>query len=271
MTDKGIINKVVILGAIFEEEVITVNEIEVPPYEPVYDEQTTTFNGSWDRGIAVDGWSDEDANFKVTAVYTGWTRNPGLPFNPYQDYKFTIKKLNSDLTITDTTFTVTGNNVFIYNESLTYCKIHRMMIGIGGLSFQESAFSITITIKTKEQTDGGKEQYEEENPTEEVISEIVYTQVKAICQDSASIAKYGERKPGREGTLNYPLAETEEQCKRIGENIILNSHRFIKQPDELINFNPLMIVGQTTKLTDTKIGYNGERWFLEEVIEKALS
>lgn len=266
VTDKGIINKVVILGAIFEEEVITVNEIEVPPYEPVYDEQTTTFNGSWDRGIAVDGWSDEDANFKVTAVYTGWTRNPGLPFNPYQDYKFTIKKLNSDLTITDTTFTVTGNNVFIYNESLTYCKIHRMMIGIGGLSFQESAFSITITIKTKEQTDGGKEQYEEENPTEEFISEIVYTQMKATCQDSASIAKYGERKPGREGTLNYPLAETEEQCKRIGENIILNSHRFIKQPDELINFNPLMIVGQTTKLTDTKIGYNGERWFLEEVI-----
>jgi len=94
-SDRGIINKLIILGAIFEEEVITINELEVPPYEPTYDEQTTTFNGSWGNGEAVNGWSDEDANFKVTAVYTGWTRNPGLPFNPYQDYKFTIKKLNS--------------------------------------------------------------------------------------------------------------------------------------------------------------------------------
>ena len=57
VTDKGIINKVVILGAIFEEEVITVNEIEVPPYEPVYDEQTTTINKSFSLGEIVTNWS----------------------------------------------------------------------------------------------------------------------------------------------------------------------------------------------------------------------
>ena len=148
-------------------------------------------------------------------------------------------------------FTVTGGAGKYWESSASF-NIHREIQSTLDWVFTEKAFSISIVIKTKEQTDGGKEQYD--------------TQIKAICQDLASIAKYGELMPGREGTLNYPLAETEGQCKRIGENVILNSHRFIKQPDELINFNPLMIVGQTTKLTDTKIGYKGERWFLEEVI-----
>jgi len=265
VTDKGIINKVVILGAIFEEEVITVNEIEVPPYEPVYDEQTTTVNKSFSLGESVTGWSYEDDNFKVTTKYLGPFKPSGFIFPKYQDYSFKVTKLNADLTVMSMEFTVTGG-AGKYYEGKTGFSIHREIQSTLDWVFTEKAFTIKIEIKTKEQTDGGIEQYEEENPTEEFISEIVYTQIKAICQDLASIAKYGELMPGREGTLNYPLAETKGQCKRIGENVILNSHRFIKQPDELINFNPLMIVGQTTKLTDTKIGYKGERWFLEEVI-----
>lgn len=263
-TDRGIINKVTILGAIYEEEVITVHEHEVPPYEPTYDEQTTTFNKSWSSGEVVDGWSDEDANFRVTAKYIGWTKQEGLPFNPYQDYSFSITKLNSDLTVADVTWTITSN-AHIYRKSNTGCQLHRETFSIGGMNFQEGAFTITIAIKTKEQTDGGIEQYEEENPTETFESTITRTRIKATVTDEPSIALYGERKPNNEGTLDFPLAETEAQCKRIGENVILESHGFIKQPDYLVAFNPKLIVGCTVKITSATIGYD-EEWVVEEVI-----
>ena len=266
-SDRGIVNKVIILGAIFEEEVITINDLEVPPYEPVYDEQTTTFNKSFSAGEVVDGWSDEDANFKVTAKYLGSTIQPGLPFNPFQDYRFTITRLNNDLTIADVTYTITGY-ASTYRERFQYCEIHREMLGIpgGAFSFREGAFAITIIIKTKELVAGGSEWITENIPNETTVSTITYTQVKATVQDNNSIALYGERKPNNEGTLPFPLAETTAQCKRIGENIILDSHRFIKQPDFLVNFNPKLIVGETVELTDKKIGYDGDRYFVEEVI-----
>ena len=132
--------------------------------------------------------------------------------------------------------------------------------------FTEKAFSITITIKTKEKISGGIEELEEENPEETFESKINYIQVKATVTDAASIALYGERKPNNEGTLEFPLAETEAQCKRIGENIILDSHRFIKQPDFRVPFNPKLIVGNTVELTDKKIGYDEDSYLVEEVI-----
>jgi len=267
-SDRGIINKVIILGAIFEEEVITINELEVPPYEPVYDEQTTTVNKSFVAGENVTNWSHADANFRVTVHFEGTvTEQLNIGALPTaQLYHFIITKLNSDLTVTNVEWTVTGDGIR-RGYGNTGCIVERDIEWGGGLAWaRELAFSISITIKTKEQTDGGKEQYEAENPNEEVLSEIVYTQVKASVEDSASIALYGERKPNNEGTLEFPLAETETQCERIGENIILDSHRFIKQPDFEIPFNPKLIVGQTVELTDKKIGYDEDRYFVEEVI-----
>ena len=264
-SDRGIVNKVIILGAIFEEETITINELEVPPYEPVYDEQTTTLSKSFSQGEVVSGTITEDDNFKVTGKYIGYTTQSGLPFNPYQDYYFKFTKKNSDLSIMGFDWSVSGG-ASIYSRRAYTCKVHRSTGSIGGMNFQESAFSITIKIKTKEQTDGGKEQYEEENPSEEVVSTITYTQVKATVTDTNSIALYGERKPNNEGTLPFPLAETTAQCKRIGENLEIDSHRFTKQPDFLVNFNPKLIVGKTVELTDKKIGYDGDRYFVEEVI-----
>ena len=262
-TKEGIINQITILGAIFEEEVITINELEVPPYEPVYDIQTTTINKSFSLGESVENWSYEDANFKVTTKYVGWTKQPGLPFNPYWDYRFTITKLNNDSTIADVEYTVTGN-AFTYSERFQYCELHRKTFAVGGFSFQAGAFTITIKIKTKEQTDGGIEQYEEENPNEEVISTIVRTQIKAVVNDPISQIKYGVRKPPGEGTEEYPLAETEAQGIDIGQRRIRDSHRYSKQPDYLVNFNPKIIVGEAVKLTDKKINYN-ERWRIEEI------
>ena len=263
-TREGIINQLTILGAIFEEEVITINEIEVPPYEPIYDEQNPTINKSFSFGEVVTNWSYADDNFKVTTKYLGFTKPPGFIFPKYQDYSFKVTKLNADLTVQGMEFTVTGG-AGKYYEGKAGFSIHREIESTLEWKFTEKAFTIKIAIKTKEQTDGGKEQYEEENPTEEVISEIVYTQIKATVNDPDSIAKYGERKPNEEGTEEYPLAETEAQCKDIGQRRIRDSHRYTKQPDYSVNFNPKIISGEAVKLIDKKIGYN-ERWRIEEIV-----
>lgn len=262
-TREGIINQLTILGAIFEEEVITINEIDVPPYEPVYDIQTTTINKSFSLGESVTNWSHSDANFKVTTKYLGYTKPPGFIFPKYQDYSFKVTKLNSDLTIQGMEFTVTGG-AGKYWESKASFNIHREIQSTLEWVFTEKAFTVKIEIKTKEQTDGGKEQYEEENPSEEVVSTIVRTQIKAVVNDPVSIAKYGVRKPPGEGTEEYPLAETEAQCIDIGQRRIRDSHRYTKQPDYLVNFNPKIVAGEAVKLTDKKIGYN-ERWRIEEI------
>lgn len=276
-SDRGIINKVTILGAIWEEKIIKVEigeeevEVEVPTEE--YEEDTLTINKNFASGEVVTDWSYEDANFKVETAYLGSTVQPGLPFNPFQDYAFSILRINNDLEIMDVKCTVSvSSGVYIYMDRGIRphrgCRVHRQYLGVGGgvFAFQEEAFSITIVIKTKELVAGGSVYITETIPTETVTTEIIRHQVKATVMDAASIALYGERKPNNEGTLHFPLAETEEQCKRIGENLILDSHRFIEQPDLEFNFNPLLIVGHYTELNDKKLGYSDSRYLIEEAI-----
>ncbi|GAH78113.1 unnamed protein product, partial [marine sediment metagenome] len=204
-TDKGIINKVTILGAIWEELVITVHDNKVPPYEAVYDEQTATINKSFSFGEVVTNWSYADDNFKVTTKYLGPFKPSGFIFPKYQDYKFTVKKLNADLTVQNMEFTVTGG-AGKYWEGKASFSIHREIESTLEWKFTEKAFTIKIAIKTEEQTDGGIEAYEEENPAETFEEEIIRHQVKATVTDANSIALYGERKPNNEGTLQFPLA-----------------------------------------------------------------
>ena len=268
-SDEGIINKVIILGAIFEEEVITVEhdeieqQVEVPTEE--YEEDTATIEKSFSAGEVVTNWSYEDSNFKVTAKYLGYTKPSGYIFPKFQDYKFTVTVLNGDLNVQNMIFTITGG-ASKYWEGNTGCNVHREITSTLDWDFTEKAFTISITIKTKELVAGGSEWITENIPNETTVSTITYTQVKATVQDNNSIALYGERKPNNEGTLPFPLAETNAQCKRIGENIILDSHRFTKQPDFLVNFNPKLIVGVTVELTDKKIGYNEDKYLVEEVV-----
>lgn len=276
-TDRGIINKVTILGAIWEEEVITVEKededgepitssVNVPDEEE--DIESHTISKSFSLGESVINWSYEDANFKVTTKYLGYTKPSGYIFPKYQNYSFKVTKLNSDLTIQNITFSVSGG-ASKYADGKAYCNIHREIQSTLDWVFTEKAFSITITIKTREVTGGGSIWITDNLPAEEeaetITTTIIRHQVKATVIDANSIALYGERKPNNEGTLQFPLVETEEQCKRIGENVIIESHRFIKQPDYLVAFNPKLVVGCTVKLTDTKIGYD-EEWVVEEVI-----
>ena len=275
-SDEGIINKVIILGAIFEEEVITVEhdeieqQVEVPTEE--YQEDTHTFNKSFAEGESVTAWSYEDTNFRITARYVGTWMSVG--WSPYSQgythkpigakYAFTVTVLNADLIVRSETINIVDAQCYYHPELVYY--IRRKYVDYENNDFTEKAFSISITIKTKELVAGGSEWITENIPNETTVSTITYTQVKATVQDNNSIALYGERKPNNEGTLPFPLAETTDQCKRIGENIILDSHRFIKQPDFLVNFNPKLIVGETVELTDKKIGYDGDKYFVEEVI-----
>ena len=268
---EGIINQLTILGAIFEEEVITIetedpegdtwgSKVDVPDEE--YDIETHTINKSFSLGEIVTDWSYEDANFKVTTKYLGYTRPPGFIFPKYQDYSFKVTKLNSDLNVQGMEFTVTGG-AGKYSEGKAGFGIHREIQSTIDWIFTEKAFSISIVIKTKEQTGGGSIWITENIPNETTTSTIIRTQIKAVVNDPASIAKYGVRKPEGEGTEEYPLAETEAQCIDIGQRRIRDSHRYTKQPDYLVNFNPKIISGEVVKLTDEKIGYN-ERWRIEE-------
>ena len=132
-------------------------------------------------------------------------------------------------------------------------------------SFSEAAFSIAITLSIKKLVAGGSVWITETIPNETIVSTIIHNQIKAVVNDPVSIAKYGVRKPEGEGTEEYPLAETEAQCKGIGQRRIRDSHRYTKQPDYLVNFNPKIVEGEAVKLTDNNIGYN-ERWRIEEIV-----
>jgi len=270
---EGIINQLTILGAIFEEEVVTIEKeddegnglsikVDVPDEE--YDEDTVTINKSFTAGESVPAWSYEDSNFKVTAKYLGYTKPSGYIFPKYQNYSFKVTLLNNDLDIQNITFTVTGGAGKYYEGNIG-CNIHREITSTLDWDFTEKAFKITIAIKTREETAGGITWITENIPNEETTTTINRTQIKAVANDPVSIAKYGVRKPEGEGTEEYPLAETEAQCIDIGQRRIRDSHRYTKQPDYLVNFNPKMIVGETVKLTDNKIGYD-QRWRIEEIV-----
>lgn len=274
-TDREIINKVTILGAIWEEEIITVetkdiegepitSSIDVPEEE--YSESSITQSKDFARLEKADDWSYSDGIITIKSSYIGAETISEAFIQQLTiatKYKYSIT-LAAGYTLMDVKWTVTGG-AMIYWEGRASCNVKRDV----GFMYGEFAFEISVTVKYKEQTGGGSVWITENLPAEEeaetITTIIIYHQVKATVSDSNSIALYGERKPNNEGTLQFPLAETEEQCKRIGENVIIESHRFIKQPDYLVAFNPKLVVGCTVKLTDTKIGYD-EEWVVEEVI-----
>jgi len=185
-------------------------------------------------------------------------------FPHFLNYSFKISGLG---TIKHTTWTVSGGATIV-SEGKTYCHVRRErddeLQGWPPI-FTELAFTLSISIKVGPLIGSHSSWVTESLPEEEVEISYEYTQIKASCQDTASIAEYGERQPKEEYTLNKPLAETEEMCTRIGNNKILDSHRFIHQPDILVNFNPLLTIGQNVSLTDTKIGYSGERRFTWQI------
>lgn len=68
-----------------------------------------------------------------------------------------------------------------------------------------------------------------------------------------------------EESIEFPLIETQEQCIAVGKKIIRDSHKMLAQPNFEVPFNPLLIPGQTMEITDKKIGFSEERWYVENV------
>ena len=121
---------------------------------------------------------------------------------------------------------------------------------------QGKAFTFDITVEGYPRSD-----IVDETTVQDTTWEVRYDQISALVTDPNSIAKYGERDGG---SIEYPLLETIEQCKAIGEKIIRDSHRLGQQADFLIPFNPLIQTGQTIAITDKKIGIT-ERYYIESI------
>lgn len=95
--------------------------------------------------------------------------------------------------------------------------------------------------------------------------EVQYNQISASVSDPASINKYGERRPLGQESIEFPLIETQNQCIEIGKKIIRDSYNNLTQPNFEVPFNPLLFTGQTIEITDKKIGFTAERWYVESV------
>jgi len=278
--DEGIINTLKILGTVYETK-IEVDDPEdspfgeyVTPTDSIQD--VTLFNASKTLTLGEDilNWSASNTfNLEVhdgiRNVYGAFTQ-PHYWRGDEKYYYYTIditwrEKLevrNYFIDCTDGLETYTKKK---YGNLMRFV-VRRYLDS----SMQGKAGTISISLEGKWlniQTSP------EENPptsaiidNEEVDSptyEYHYDQVAVDITDASSITKYGERKPNTEGTLEFPLAENIDQCEGIGRKIIRDSHKFMKQPDFEIPFNPMLKVGQTVSITDKKIEYS-ERWYVEE-------
>ncbi|MBA7549238.1 hypothetical protein ES705_41714 [subsurface metagenome] len=96
--------------------------------------------------------------------------------------------------------------------------------------------------------------------------ETQYNRISASISDPLSSDVYGERSPLGEESIEFPLIETQEQCIAVGKKIIRDSYRGLAQPNFEVPFNPLLIPGQTIEITDKKIGFSEERWYVESVV-----
>jgi len=275
-TDENVINKIKVLGTVYETQILVPDKdsgSDSPYNQYTYPQQL--FSDYLSYSDAEEIFYDANANhIKVEGDFT-------LKLNAYSysaaGGNIHIHIGNSDgfifdsYTITSIDYTVNGitfKDLWPNVSAGGTFDLHGILFILSrqgdGEGYTGNAFTFSVTVNgysKKGGDDGINTQSDETSPT----YEYQYDQVGAEVIDNNSIAKYGERKPNTEGTMEFPLAENKDQCEGIGRKIIKDSHRYIKQPDFIVPFNPLLKVGQTIALSDKKIGYS-ERWYVEEVI-----
>jgi hypothetical protein len=262
-SDENIINKLKVLGTVYETQIAVDNpdDSSYSQYAPGSDNSLCTFYNSFGIGEDPSLWSASDGFFTIS-VYQ---------FRDYGSIKFYMFRIDYSHNLyyiknVGAVYNVTGSaKVFdvSMNSVPLYWTIER---------FNDEAFTVQFGLigkvyvwKTRTEINPHTSAIISGNEIKSPTYEYQYDQVGAEVIDNNSIAKYGERKPNTEGTMEFPLAENKDQCEGIGRKIIKDSHRYIKQPDFIVPFNPLLKVGQTIALSDKKIGYS-ERWYVEEVI-----
>ncbi len=240
--ETDILNKVIILGAIYEKRIPTVEDIVSTQlsYRKSWPSGTDQYDASWYV-------TDIQGDFTIRTVWAG------------QDYfalryRTEVTWTGSDFEFIDYNFT--GNNVNLDYKSLNPAgayiafvwAIHRTS---AGFTTPAQAGSILISIQGKKRV---------------TTYETQYNRISATISDPASIDKYGERSPPGEESIEFPLIETQEQCIETGKKIIRDSHKMLAQPNFEVPFNPLLTPGQTIEITDKKIGFSEERWYVESVV-----
>jgi len=237
--ETDILNKVIILGAIYEKRVPTVEDIV---------STQLSYRKSWSSGtIQEDIYAtDIQGDFTIRTVWAGqdyfhfWYRTEvtwtGVDFE-FIDYNFTGDNVNLDYKSLNP---AGGYIAFVWG-------IHRT---VPGFTTPAQAGAILISIQGKKRV---------------TTYETQYNRISATISDPASSNKYGERSPLGEESIEFPLIETQEQCIAVGKKIIRDSHKMLAQPNFEVPFNPLLIPGQTMEITDKKIGFSEERWYVENV------
>ena len=274
-SDGEIINRVKILGTVYETQILVtdVDSGSDSPYsEYYYPKQLFSASLSYT--------DEEEIFYNANSNYTKTVGDFTLKLNAYSysagGGNIHIHIGNSDQFIFQA-YTITSIDYTF--DGITFRKLHDQVSAGGtiglhcimfvltrrgpGKGYTGDAFTFNVTVNgysEEEMDDEAPAQSDETSPT----YDYHYDQVAVEIIDSNLIAKYGERKPNSEGTLEFPLAENIDQCEVIGKKIIRDSRRLTKQPDFEIPFNPLLRVGQTISITDKKIGYS-ERWYVEEV------
>jgi len=234
--ETDILNKVIILGATYEKRVPTIEDVGT----------ILSYRKSWSAGTAQDDifGTDIQGDFTMETVWAG------------QDYfalryRTTVTWSEADFEFTDHNFT--GNNVNLDYKGSGPAEIHFVWAihrTVPGFAEPAQAGAILISIQGRQ-----RDTYE-----------IQYNRISASISDPTSIDNHGERSPLGEESIEFPLIETQEQCIAVGKKIIRDSYRGLAQPNFEVPFNPLLIPGQTIEITDKKIGFSEERWYVESVV-----
>lgn len=271
-TDDNIINDVKIMGTVYETQILVddVDSGNDSPYNQyVYSKVLFSDSLSYSNGEQI-YYNPASNHTKVSGDFTlkisarMWYSGGEIEIKIGHLYR----DIFNDYTITSIDYNFDGITfISMYDEKAAYGITNlygiKFLFRRGDNPYTGSAFTFSVTVNGYD-----KSQMTSEAPAQSDESSLTYNyeydQVAAHVENQYSINKYGRRKPDSEGKLEFPLAENIDRCKEIGRKIIKDSHRFTKQPDFEIPFNPLLKVGQTVSITDKKIGYS-QRWYVEEV------
>ena len=303
--DDYIINKLKVMGAMYEHMIEVENPEDSPAIEHIEpasgDEETQiinsvlySFSDSWSGGSLITGAGKQN-NVQMTVTrgsilqYDSAWDFPGAQYSPtlhrfymaWRYYKVEFKGTNMKVAginySTNGYIKVTKSGIGLNNAILHIKRrLSTLVISSGGIVTSGTEMDGGLNVELLGQVvdfQNSLSWSRVDPPTSAIVDneevtmptyEFSYTQVSAEVTDPASIAEYGERKPGNEGTLEFPLAENKLQCEGIAKHIIRESHRFKFQPNFEIPFNPLFLPGQTAGLTDPQVGFN-ERYHAEGV------
>jgi len=231
--ESDIVNKIIILGSIYEKRIPTVEDVT----------DILNYRKNWSQSAVYSDIEGTDTSEDFSILIYCWAG-----FKDRAEYRVTVTWSDNDYEITD--YSIAGDNIIIWSKSKskTLIRIYFSRLRVSEYGDYESG-ALFVKIKGRR-----RDTYE-----------TIFEQISASITDPASINRYGERQAMGQESIEFPLIETQEQCKAIGKKIIRDSYNDLARPNFEIPFNPLLTPGQTIEITDKKIGFSAERWYVDSV------